>query len=90
VNTVAIIVPVLNEAESLPCLLTHIHEWGMDEIIFVDGGSTDETLQILENTSVRWIHSKRGRAVQFNIGAAESKSSILLFKSYQGYEASDV
>lgn len=78
-NTVAIIVPVLNEAESLPCLLSHIHEWEMDEIIFVDGGSADETLQILKNADVRWIHSKRGRAVQFNTGAAESRSDILLF-----------
>jgi len=79
VNTVALIVPVLNEAERLPCLLTHIREWGMDEIIFVDGGSSDETLQILKNADIKWIHSERGRAVQFNAGAAQTKSDIFLF-----------
>jgi len=79
VNTVAVIVPVLNEAECLPWLLTHIREWGMDEIIFVDGGSSDETLQILKDAGVKWIHSERGRAVQFNAGAAQSESDILLF-----------
>ncbi|GMQ99454.1 MAG: TIGR04283 family arsenosugar biosynthesis glycosyltransferase [Zetaproteobacteria bacterium] len=78
-NTVAIIVPVLNEVEYLPRLLAHIREWGMDEIIFVDGGSSDETLQILKNADVKWIHSERGRAVQFNAGAVQSKSDILLF-----------
>jgi len=78
-NTVAMIVPVLNEAECLPCLLTHIREWGMDEIIFVDGGSSDETLQILKNAGVKWIHSERGRAVQINAGTAQLKSDIFLF-----------
>ncbi len=78
-NTVAIIVPVLNEVEYLPRLLAHIREWGMDEIIFVDGGSSDETLQILKNADVKWIHSERGRAVQFNAGAAQSESNIFIF-----------
>jgi len=73
------IVPVLNEAKCLPWLLAHIREWGMDEIIFVDGGSSDETLQILKNSGVPWIHGERGRAVQFNAGAAKSESDILLF-----------
>jgi len=79
VNTVAIIIPVLNEAECLPCLLPHIREWGMDEIIFVDGGSSDETPQVLKNTDIKWIHSERGRALQLNAGAAKSESDILLF-----------
>jgi len=78
-NTVTMIVPVLNEAKCLPCLLTYIREWGMDEIIFVDGGSSDETLQILKSAGVKWIHSERGRAVQLNTGAAQSESDILLF-----------
>jgi len=79
VNTVAIIIPVLNEAECLPGLLTHIREWGMDEIIFVDGGSSDETPQMLKNAGASWIHSERGRAIQFNAGAAQSESDIFLF-----------
>lgn len=78
-NTVAVIIPVLNEAECLPQLLMHTHEWGADEIIFVDGGSSDETPQILQSAGVKWICSKRGRAVQINAGAAQSKSNILLF-----------
>jgi len=78
-NTIAVIVPVLNEAECLPCLLSHIREWGMDEIIFVDGGSSDETLQILKNSGVKWIHSEQGRAVQFNAGTTKLKSDIFLF-----------
>jgi polyisoprenyl-phosphate glycosyltransferase len=47
----SIVIPVLNESESIPLLLSSLHEnlrevtW---EVIFVDDGSTDQTWNILE------------------------------------------
>jgi len=76
---VAVIVPVMNEAERLPCFLRSIRTLGEDEIIFVDGGSMDETQTLLEKAGVQWVRSKCGRAIQMNVGAFKSKSDILLF-----------
>jgi len=76
---VAVIVPVMNEADRLPCLLRSSRTLGEDEIIFVDGGSTDETQILLENAGVQWVRSERGRATQMNVGAFKSKSEIILF-----------
>ena len=77
--TVVVIIPVLNEANRLPCLLRRIRTLGENEIIFVDGGSSDETPILLEQAGVKWIHSKCGRATQMNAGASNSQSGILLF-----------
>ncbi|WP_223032777.1 TIGR04283 family arsenosugar biosynthesis glycosyltransferase [Hanstruepera marina] len=48
-NQLSIIIPVLNEAENIKSLLNHLFEnatpKNIAEIIIVDGGSTDETLE---------------------------------------------
>jgi len=78
-NTVAVILPVLNEEDVLPDLLQRIQSWGADEIIFVDGGSSDHTPQLLAASGVKWMHGRPGRAVQMNMGASEVQCSIFLF-----------
>jgi len=45
----------------------------------VDGGSTDNTCRLLENSTLGWIQSPAGRAVQMNAGAQACSSDILLF-----------
>jgi len=77
-SSIAIIVPVLNEADRLPRLLRDARALGSN-IILVDGGSADETQVLLEKSGVKWVHSKRGRALQMNAGALQSESDILLF-----------
>jgi len=69
----------MNEADRLSSLLQNIHILGENEIVFVDGGSSDHTPQLLETAGVKWIRSKRGRAFQMNAGAFKSGSDILLF-----------
>ncbi len=76
---VTVIVPVLNEAGRLSSMLQGIHGLGDNEIIFVDGGSSDETPVLLKKMAVKWICSKCGRAIQMNTGASESKSDIIVF-----------
>lgn len=50
--SVALLIPVLNEAEALPSILAQIDPAWVDEIVFVDGGSTDGSQELIR----RWGH----------------------------------
>lgn len=44
--TISVLIPTLNEERSLPATLTRAAESGFDEVIVVDGGSTDHTREV--------------------------------------------
>ncbi len=73
----SVVIPVLNEAENIGTLLDGLAD--VDDIIVVDGGSTDGTADLLASSGVRTITASKGRAMQMNAGAAVSKGDILLF-----------
>lgn len=86
----SIIIPTLNEAETIVSLIDHLIQHADTpealEIIVVDGGSTDETLALVtsfssgnktQNTNV--ISAQKGRAKQMNAGATIAQSDILYF-----------
>jgi len=77
--SIAIIVPVFNEERVLPELIANLQQMGANELIVVDGGSTDSTCRLLDESTLRWIRSDSGRAVQMNAGVQECKSNIFLF-----------
>jgi len=73
------VVPLLNEAKALELgienfMALSIHEW-----IYCDGGSTDGTLELLQDKGVSICQSRKGRALQMNTGAKCCQSDILLF-----------
>jgi rSAM/selenodomain-associated transferase 2 len=77
---VSIIIPTLNEADSIKATLDAIKSFGDNvEIIVVDGGSTDETASIAESYKVRVLTSARGRGTQMHAGAKAAKGEILWF-----------
>lgn len=51
----------------------------IDDIVLVDGGSRDRTLQIAAEAGVRVVHAPRGRGPQLNAGAAATEAEILWF-----------
>ncbi len=61
--TVAVIIPALNEARLIGRTLSHTAALGFDEIIVVDGGSTDQTFALVESfvisTSPHFLRSSR-------------------------------
>lgn len=81
---ISIIIPVLNEEKSLPKLLDYLLEIKnptiIKELIIVDGGSSDSTLEILKSyPSIIVLQSEKGRAKQMNFGAKKATSEVLYF-----------
>ena len=71
--------PVLNEAKALADMLPRMVVLPVNELVFVDGGSTDGSRQLLTEAGVVWLPAERGRAAQMNAGAAICRSDVLLF-----------
>lgn len=71
----------MNEATRIPQLFKELEQFRQSncEIIIVDGGSTDNSVEIAENTGFRVEQTTRGRAHQMNIGAEKASGSALLF-----------
>lgn len=77
----SVIIPTLNEAETLPLLLHDLkkQEQVSLEIIIGDGGSTDQTEIITETFGARFVASRRGRGTQMNAAAEQASGDYLLF-----------
>ena len=77
----SIIVPTLNEAQAIATTLDALADWRVQgaEVIVVDGGSSDTTRQLCQGLADQVLASPRGRARQMNAGAAQARSSALLF-----------
>ncbi len=75
---VSIIIPILDEASTLPRLFDSLQSLAA-EIIFVDGGSTDGSTTVVGNAGYRCFEASIGRATQMNAGAAIASGDILLF-----------
>ena len=76
---ICIIIPVINEAREISRSIDRACESGADEIVVVDGGSTDGTQDILRDANCVFIESKPGRAIQMNAGAKATRSDVILF-----------
>ena len=75
---VSVIVPTLNEEAHIEKTIFNARSPDA-EVIVVDGGSEDRTVERAENAGAAVVPGPRGRALQQNRGAAEAKGSVLLF-----------
>lgn len=80
---ISIIIPTYREADSISRLIHYLKDNGRDmlaEIIVVDGGSDDETLQKAKEAGAKAVISaKIGRAAQMNYGASLATGDIFYF-----------
>jgi len=81
--SLAIIVPVLDEFEQLSKLVAQLNKHQAEQIIIVDGGSTDGSVEWLQqnwvSTNQHLISCAAGRARQMNLGASYANQDVLLF-----------
>jgi len=82
---ISIIIPVLNEVKTIEELLFHLVDCAdlknINEIIVVDGGSTDGTKNIIQSLDlkIKLLNSEKGRAKQMNTGSNIATGDILYF-----------
>lgn len=80
-RNVSVVMPVLNEEVTIGeqlAALGAVKDLG--EVIVVDGGSSDRTLDVVRaHEAARILTSVRGRAAQMNAGARVAAGDVLLF-----------
>lgn len=76
---ISIIIPIYNEEKRVVMFQEQLRELqGTCEILFVDGGSSDRTLELID-PGYTVLHSEKGRGRQMNAGAKASCGDILFF-----------
>jgi rSAM/selenodomain-associated transferase 2 len=76
---ISVIIPALDEEESLPATIRSCREAGECEVIVADGGSRDGTAEVARRLADRVIGAPRGRSSQMNAGAGVARGDVLLF-----------
>ena len=75
--SVSVVIPTFNAAGHLPHCLDGAH--GADEVLVVDGGSSDATADIAERGGARLMIAPKGRGGQLRAGADAARGDWLLF-----------
>jgi len=80
----SIIIPVYNEAKYIQQLIDTFSKQQKQNLIIVDDGSTDKTVQILEKNKINFLKHKlnlgKGKALQTGtLQAIKNKSDIVIF-----------
>lgn len=76
--TISIIIPTLNEEQTIAGQLAALSGLGADEVIVSDGGSRDRTVEIA-SACARVLTGPASRGMQLNAGAAVARGDVLLF-----------
>lgn len=78
---ISIIIPALNEEDNIVSSLDCLKQFRLDghEVIVVDGGSEDKTIELATFRADKVIKSIPGRAQQMNAGAKQSSGDVLWF-----------
>jgi rSAM/selenodomain-associated transferase 2 len=76
---ISVIIPTLNEAEVIEPTIFNLKKYPHTEIIVVDGGSRDQTVDFARSMGARVLTSAPSKAAQMNVGAAQASADVLLF-----------
>lgn len=77
---ISVIIPTLNEERLIQGLLDQISNTNFNlEIIIVDGGSIDKTIQLCEKYQLKIFYCEKGRGRQLAKGVCEARGDYFLF-----------
>ena len=80
---ITVVIPTLNAEQSLAATLSSLVPAVVDgvvrQVIIVDGGSSDRTLKIAEDSGADIVRASKGRGQQLAAGARQAKLNWLLF-----------
>lgn len=76
---ISVIIPALNEGDRIASTIESLDASGLQEIIVVDGGSSDDTVPAAKSLGAKVLSSDANRGRQLNLGAHHATASILLF-----------
>ena len=80
VPNISVIIPALNEARSIGATLdAAARVRGMSEVIVVDGGSADGTVEVARARGARVLTTGRGRGAQMHAGALVARGEVFWF-----------
>lgn len=86
----ALVLLTFNEIEALPKLFDRIPLSAADEVIAVDGGSKDGTVEYLTSKGVRVLgQPRRGRGCAFQVALDATSADVLCYYSPDGNEDPD-
>lgn len=77
---VTILIPTWNEEQAVPATLASLRAMDPppDEVLLVDGGSTDATVSIAQNAGITAVIApKKGRGAQINHGVAMASGEVV-------------
>lgn len=76
---ISVVIPALNEESALPAALrAYERQAAPIEVIVVDGGSADRTVEAAADRA-HVLRAQKGRARQMNAGAASARGDVLWF-----------
>jgi rSAM/selenodomain-associated transferase 2 len=76
----SVVIPALDESARIAaCVAQILTQPSIDEVLVVDGGSSDATAALARSAGARVLAAPRGRARQLNAGAAAARGDTLLF-----------
>jgi len=76
---ISVVIPTINEERSIAAAIDSAWNADADEVIVVDGGSTDQTVSIAQKGQAIVLSSCPGRSRQQNLGAQAANGDVIVF-----------